>query len=222
MALKIIPTQDGSPTVLNGNLNASYHSTFGAINESEHIYINNGLRSAVQTFGKSLTLLEIGFGTGLNTLLTLKESLNAGYQINYFALEKFPLGKEIYDVLDYPALVKGINHQYFKLMHEAAWSRSVKLSDTFYLHKFNEDALHFNFTVKYHLIYFDAFAPVHTPELWSEQLFEKLFNSLHHKGIFITFCAKGVVKRALKQTGFTVETLKGPPGKREIIRAVKP
>jgi tRNA U34 5-methylaminomethyl-2-thiouridine-forming methyltransferase MnmC len=211
-------TADGSATLFVPELNEHYHSTFGAVQESMHVFIQNGL---YQKDIENLKILEVGFGTGLNALLTL---LHSEFKIiEYHGIELFPLTWEMVIHLDYQNFLK-LNSEQFKLfedIHKAPWNKSCQINSGFILNKFNIPFQNFIPEVKYDLIYFDAFAPEVQPDLWDVNIFKSIYHLLNSKGILLTYCAKGIVRRAMQNCGFVVERLPGPPGKREMLRATK-
>ncbi len=215
--LELIHTADGSTTILNTELNATYHSKFGAIQESTHIFINNGLKFITK---KNINVLEIGFGTGLNAMLTLQEAIKKNLNINYSSIEKYPLEKEVFDKLNYVELID-TNKTELSAILNCEWEKENKINSNFSITKFKSDANEFNYIQKADVIYYDAFGPGAAPEMWQSTIFEKLYLILNTGGCIITFCAQGELKRILKRCGFTVESLQGPPGKREITRAIK-
>jgi len=217
--LSIRKTGDGSTTLFHEALNETYHSVHGALTESRHVFISNGLQYATGIFTvPALNILEVGFGTGLNAALTLEFSVNSRRRINYFTLEKFPLSQEIRSRLEFP----GVDTGALQSLHDLPWDNEVKISPDFSFHKKEADVLQEQFTENYfHVIYFDAFAPGKQPELWTPELFQKLYSALTQGGVLVTYCAKGQFKRDLKQAGFMVESLPGPPGKREMVRAIR-
>lgn len=219
--LEILATRDGSQTLLNKELNATYHSRFGAVQESCYVFIEKGLRYTSEKLGNNLTILEIGLGTGLNAFLTLIESQKKTLKINYFGIEKFPVPQEIYQELTYAKEYEPAAEALFLKIHSSEWDHAVSVTNDFVLMKQKGDANQIVLPGGVHLIYFDAFAPSTAPEMWTPEMFEKLRRSLIPGGVLVTFCAKGEVKRTLKQSGFEVETLVGPPGKREMVRAVR-
>lgn len=220
--LEILVTDDGSPTLLDRALNVTYHSKFGAVSESRHVFIEHGLHYALNTFGKRLNILEVGFGTGLNALLSLSESLKNGLELNYTAIEKFPLDPELHKRLSYANSVDEKSAALFAGIIQADWGRAFEASGQFKITKCLADVNGSSLPEGIHAVYFDAFAPANAPEMWTPALFSKLYNSMQGKGCLVTFCAKGEVKRMLKASGFQVEALPGPPGKKEMTRAVKP
>ena len=217
MSLEIITTEDGSSSIINKNLNECYHSTSGAINESKHIFIENGLLACKK---KVLNTLEVGFGTGLNALLTQiicdkNKTIN-----NYHSIENLPILSKDYLALNYCKQLN-IKDDNFMKMHNSSWGEKITISKYFSLLKINIDLQTFNPTTKYDLIYFDAFSPNKQPELWTYNIFKKLYKNLNNNGILITYCAKGAFKRTLKEIGFEVSSIDGPIGKREITQAKK-
>ena len=220
--LEILVTHDGSATVLNKALKATYHSRFGALSESRHIFIHNGLYHAERLFGKRLRILEIGFGTGLNALLSLEETVKRDLETNYFSVEKYPLDVMINRALDYGNLIGGDGAALFRELVDAPWDKEVGLSGKFFLSKLKGDALTLAFPKDIDLVYFDAFGPGTSPEMWSGGMFARLFAAMKPRAHLVTFCASGQVKRNLKGAGFILESLAGPTGKREMTRAFKP
>lgn len=221
-AIQIILTEDGSHTLIHPELNESYHSVHGAVQESQHVFIDAGLRK-ITASNKVISLLEVGFGTGLNALLTLNEIIATGNTVHYTTLEPFPIPEILVADLNYPKLIGNVPlDAEFLLMHQAKKSVPLKLNTQFLFEKhvlrlqdFEGKAESFN------LIYFDAFSPEKAPEMWEQAVFNKLYLLLQSGGVLVTYCAKGVVRRAMQQAGFTIERLPGPPGKREILRAIK-
>ena len=217
--MKLEQTADGSYTLYVPELNEHYHSVKGALTESQHIFIDMGLKHSPVP---SPRILEIGLGTGLNCFLTLLTAAETQRNIHYTGIERFPLNIEVIQKLDYPSLInKGHEDDYYAI-HEAPWGENVTLSPWFTLHKIEGDFTNYTFENGYDIIYFDAFAPEKQPEMWEQSLFNGLYNALNKGGILTTYCAKGVVRRMLQTAGFIVERLPGPPGgKREILRATK-
>ncbi|MGD0710957.1 MAG: tRNA (5-methylaminomethyl-2-thiouridine)(34)-methyltransferase MnmD [Bacteroidales bacterium] len=220
MKCVIITTVDGSHTLNVPGTNEHYHSVYGAIAESQHVYINTGLKY-VSNYEKHLNILEIGFGTGLNALLTLMELAKMNASCKYTAVEAFPLEEEIYTQLNYPELLN-VQLTVFLNMHRSGWNAEVEISPGFILHKINADAAKINFPSNtFHLVYFDAFSPAIQPEMWTKEIFSFIYAAMKENAVLTTYCTKGDVKRALKETGFAITKLTGPAGKREILRAVK-
>ena len=217
--MKLEQTADGSYTLYVPELDEHYHSVKGALTESQHIFINMGLKHSSVT---SPHILEIGLGTGLNCVLTLIKAKENQLHVHYTGIERYPLNEEIIRKLNYPSIIgKECENDYFAI-HQAPWEEDVCLSPWFTLHKMEGDFTHYSFEQKYDIIYFDAFAPEKQPEMWEQSLFDNLYQVLNEGGILTTYCAKGVVRRMLQTAGFKVERLPGPPGgKREILRATK-
>jgi tRNA U34 5-methylaminomethyl-2-thiouridine-forming methyltransferase MnmC len=225
MARKLIETGDGSHTLYVEELDERYHSYHGAIQESKHVFIKSGLHYIIekQPALAPVAILEIGLGTGLNALLTLIEADVLNKKIEYTAIEAHPLEKSIVDALNYVSLLNAQHYQtYFDKMHESEWNTKTNLSSNFELDKMHTTLDVAVFETKYNLIYFDAFGPRVQPEMWTLAVFSKLADSLLLGGCLVTYCAKGEVKRTLKSAGFIVESIEGPPGKREMVRAIKP
>lgn len=218
--LKLIITEDGSHTLLNSELKEHYHSFHGAIAESQHIFINAGLRFAVQN-RLSINILEIGFGTGLNALLSFDESTKKNFHCNYTTVEAHPLSENIFSRLNYPELL-GISNEIFKSIHCCKWNEEIIISDHFNLHKLHSSILNLKLPVDFFdLVFFDAFGPDVQPEMWTNQVFSNINLSMKKNAILTTYSTKGDVKRTLKSVGFVIEKLPGPKGKREILRALK-
>jgi tRNA U34 5-methylaminomethyl-2-thiouridine-forming methyltransferase MnmC len=214
-------TADGSDTFFMPEFNEYYHSHHGAIQEAKHVFIKNGLQHLSKR--KSINILEVGLGTALNALLTVIEAHELQIKINYLGLEAFPLSNEQLEELNYSKLIDDKNSgSFFEKIKQVEWGSKSKISDFFEIEKVHntlqEIKLKFN---HFDLIYYDAFGPRAQEEMWHLDLFEKLYNSLKTNGVFVTYCAKGQVKRDLKSLGFQLESLPGPPGKREMIRATK-
>lgn len=223
MSEKIITTEDGSHTLYREDLEEHYHSTHGAIQESQHVFIEAGLRKAIHR-NDPVKVLEIGFGTGLNALLTLKEALGLKKKIQYVTLEPLPVSEEAYQQLNYGSLLDLEDAStYLKKMHESAWNFPFYFTDYFILNKIQsklEDA-EFQDEV-FDVVFFDAFAPSKQPEVWTLGNFSKIFKALKPGGILTTYSSQGQVKRTLKEAGFEFEKIPGPKGKREMLRATKP
>ena len=220
---EVIVTADGSTTLVDPELNETYHSRHGAVTESDHVFIRNGLNKLIEDGKNQIRLLEIGFGTGLNALLTINR-LTPDLELHYTTLEPFPIEPEIVDQLSFPGVEWNIDlKQVLDNLHSASWNISEEIVKGFTLHKIDEPLMSWQpADTGYDLIYFDAFAPSKQPDLWEEEVFAKLY-ALSSKGaILVTYCAQGQFRRHLRSAGFTVEVLEGPPGKREMTRATKP
>jgi tRNA U34 5-methylaminomethyl-2-thiouridine-forming methyltransferase MnmC len=214
-------TGDGSHTLFVPGLNEHYHSTFGAVAESRHIFINAGLNFVRQS-SSDIKILEIGFGTGLNALLTYIESELNHLNINYNAIELFPLKEEIYSKLNYPEVIDNkIYIEIFRKIHSCDWNTKINISTYFFLTKICASILDYIPDNQYlDLIYFDAFGPDVQPEMWTLEVFKKMADALKPGGVLVTYSTKGTVKRNLKEAGFKIEKLPGPVGKREILRGI--
>ena len=220
--LKIIETEDGSSSLYVPSLNETYHSFHGALGESRHVFIKEGLAHWHKMQGKTtVRILEMGFGTGLNAILTADYALKNSLHIEYDTLEAYPLEASVVEKLNYPKLLQDDDlTSIFSNLHTAPWNEHVGISAFFTLHKRHVMAEAFTpAKAYYNVIYFDAFAPNKQAELWTTEILEKFYNSLSPEGILVTYCAKGQFKRDLKTLGFEVETLAGPPGKKEMVRA---
>jgi tRNA U34 5-methylaminomethyl-2-thiouridine-forming methyltransferase MnmC len=211
-------TEDGSHTVFSPDFGEDYHSLHGAVTESRHVFILNGL----SVLGlQSLRILEVGFGTGLNALLTLREVAETQLKIYYHAVEAFPLVESIYGQLNYSALLPGEQPNIFEELHTCNWNEDRRLTRNFTLHKTKGLIQDISLDGPYNLVYYDAFSPDRQPGLWTTGLFLRIFNSLASGAILVTYCAKGQVRRNLQAAGFRTERLPGAPGKREMLRAIK-
>lgn len=217
----LIETQDGSHSLLSGIFGVSYHSRYGAIQESSHVFIKAGLHARVQQ-SKQVNILEIGFGTGLNAYLTLLECIRLQLTVYYEAFEAYPIGLEQAAALNYPGLLEPNSAApLFLQLHEVPPGEKTQLAPGFQLLKQQRNFSEIDHQEAFDLVYYDAFAPDAQPELWELPMFQKIYEALKPGGIMVTYCAKGYVKRNLKETGFQVEALPGPPGKREMTRCVK-
>lgn len=219
MKREIIITSDGSTTIHLPEWNEQYHSKHGAIQEAYHVFIKNGLRAFNN--GK-ITILEIGFGTGLNSFITYLEAQKANLIIDYVGVEAYPLKGEEIEKLNYvdELGVKAFAED-FSLMHSLSWNVKHDLNESFSLTKREQFFDKIEDEDTFNLIYFDAFGARVQPDLWTVEIFQKMYNALKSNGILVTYSAKGSVRRAMQEVGFEVERLPGPPGKREMLRATK-
>ncbi|MCX6241123.1 MAG: tRNA (5-methylaminomethyl-2-thiouridine)(34)-methyltransferase MnmD [Bacteroidetes bacterium] len=220
--MQVIITEDSSHTILNTELNETYHSSHGAVQESRHVFIDAGFRQIVK--GKDpFNVLEIGFGTGLNALLTLIEAEAVKKSVVYSAIEAYPLDQGTWTKLNYPGMLcPGEQTVFFEKIHLAGWGKEEKISSFFSLHKILMKLQDYSpFENHLDLIYFDAFSPAVQPELWTNEIFRKLFIAMKRGGVLTTYSVKGDVIRSMKAAGFIVEKIPGPPGKRQISRATK-
>jgi tRNA U34 5-methylaminomethyl-2-thiouridine-forming methyltransferase MnmC len=220
MYTEVIQTSEGSSSLYIPGLKEQYHSRHGAVQESEHVYIQAGMGECPM---KEMAIFEMGFGTGLNALLTFLRARKEGRFVHYDCIENSPLPFIQVDSLGYPEFLKLDKHEakIFRTMHECKWDRVKKITHEFTLLKKEGSLENISFVHSYDLVYFDAFAPEVQPELWTEGIFRKLYHAINVNGILVTYCAKGEVRRCLQRSGFLVERLSGPPGKREMLRARK-
>lgn len=216
---KIVLTNDGSSSLFLPEWNEHYHSHHGAIQEAYHVFIKNGLNKMVKN---EINIMEIGYGTGLNALITLLETEKKAIKINYTGIEAFPINKEEHSLLNYCELLEIENcKQLFNSCFEVKWNEFSNVTKQFSLRKLNIKFKEIDFQNEFDLIYFDAFGPRVQPELWTEEIFKKMYNSLKSDGILTTYSAKGSVRRAMQSVGFQVEKTSGPPGKREMLVGIK-
>lgn len=221
MSIKIITTEDGSHSLFDEELNETYHSTRGARGESMHVFIKEGLEHwRSQNKADEIRILEVGLGTGLNAFFTALFADTHQQKIQFTSLEPFPIEKEFYEDLNYfqTAEERGL----LLKIHESNWEKEEKLSSNFTLQKTKSKLEDFTSSNSFHIIYFDAFAPSKQPEVWSLDNLKKCHSLLTNGGVLTTYCAQGQFKRNLAEAGFTVETLKGAMGKKEMVRGFKP
>lgn len=219
MERKIITTGDGSKTIQISEWDEQYHSKHGAVQEAYHVFIKHGLSLF---FGKKLAILEIGFGTGLNALITHIESKKNNTEVAYRGVEAYPVSTEELEQLNYISELKAEEFQKdFEKMHQSPWESDILISENFILKK--EQKLFADIADEnvFDLVYFDAFGARVQPELWTEEIFLKMYRAMKEGGVLVTYAAKGSVRRAMLAVGFEVERLPGPPGKREMLRARK-
>ena len=223
MKREIIKTADGSATIYLPEWNEHYHSKHGAVQEALHVFIRTGLEHYLEKYSpEKLSILEIGFGTGLNTLLTFFEAEKRNINISYTGIEAYPVSAEELEALDYAAMIPEKKASaVFKKLHETPWEKRSEIYPFFDLQKEKKFFSEITATSEYDLIYFDAFGPRVQPELWSEEVFENMYKALRPGGVLVTYSAKGSVRRAMQSAGFEVERLPGPPGKREMLRATR-
>ena len=211
-------TADGSHTLFIPEMDEHYHSVNGAVQESRHVFIKAGLHHQAK---RDITVFEVGFGTGLNAFLTLLEAEEDSRAVDYYTVELYPLEPELVWALNYGEVVSPGKKGLFDALHAAAWDEAVKVTDHFTLHKIQGDNNSCGLPEGIDLVYFDAFAPDKQPEMWSQEIFDRLYAHMAEGGILTTYCAKGVVRRMMQKAGYSVERIPGPPGKREILRAMK-
>lgn len=220
MNLQIKNTGDGSATLFLPEMNEQYHSLNGAVTESNHVFLANGFNFHPS---KQPVVFEVGFGTGLNCLLTAHQAQLHNRPTFYMTIEKFPIEQEIVNQLNYGSLVKENGIRLFRNIHDCEWNIPVEVSPWFTLLKLNTDFTTEKWILpkKTDIIYFDAFGPDKQPEMWSEEIFIRLFKNSSEGGILVTYSAKGEVRRRMVKAGFKVERLPGPPGKKEMLRGIK-
>lgn len=215
--MEIRKTDDGSNTIWADQYQETYHSTKGAITESNHVFIEAGFNHS----SGPVNIFEVGFGSGLNALLTLIASEASQRQTIYHSVELNPVPIELAIQLQYPEQTEIQYRDKFEAMHHSSWDCAVKISPFFTLHKISGNLLFLESEINYDIVYFDAFSPNTQPELWKEEIFNKIYQLLKPGGILTTYCAKGDVRRTMKSVGFKTERLPGPPGKWEMLRATK-
>ncbi|QJD78305.1 tRNA (5-methylaminomethyl-2-thiouridine)(34)-methyltransferase MnmD [Spirosoma rhododendri] len=217
--IRVAMTADGSHTLVNGDFEKSYHSVYGALQESQRVYIELGLLPAFERFpANPITLFEMGFGSGLNALLTLREAEQHQRPVHYVAIDTDPVPSSETQQLNFDQLL-GTHH--LDALHEAPWNTVVAITPYFTLEKRQSRLQDFDTDQRFHLVYFDAFSPTSQPELWEADMFGKLAGFLLPGGLLTTYCSKSVVQRAMRTAGLTVEKHSGPHYKRNVLRAVK-
>jgi len=222
--LQFVPTKDNSFTLFNPELNETYHSIHGAITESKHVFIKNGLQHFFENKNiTSVSVLEVGFGTGLNALLSYLYCFNHLKSLRYISYEPFTLSSDIVKQINYSQQlnVTKENEDFFLKLHSNKGNKFESSNISIDIKVIESSYQQSTILEKVDIIFFDAFAPNKQPEMWLPDVFSKCYDEINDSGILVTYCAKGEVKRILKSVGFKVETLPGPPGKREMIRAVK-
>ena len=221
--LKII-TKDGSPSIYLKDINEYYHSKFGAVSESKYVFIKNGLNFWKKNIPNisSCNIFEMGFGTGLNAILTYEHSIENKLKINYQTIDSNPLAKNEIKFLNYSKFFNNKNTEIiFKKLHTIPWDEIHLLDKNFNFLKINKKIQNLNFATKYDIVYYDAFGSRVQPELWKEDIIKPIITSLNNYGVFVTYSSKGDLRRTLVNLGMTVEKIDGPIGKREMIRAIK-
>ncbi len=220
MKREVILTADGSKTIYIPEMDENYHSTNGALQEALHVFIQNGIRTLNPT--AEITVFEMGFGTGLNALLTLVEAVNSDRTINYIGIEAYPVELELIKDISYEHLVDKQFTESFSLMHSLSWGEKHSFLTNFTFQKIHAKIQDYHPAKSFaDIVFFDAFGPKVQQEVWTIDVLKKMYDMLKPNGILVTYCAMGQMKRDLKSLGFKVEGLPGPPGKREMTRAVK-
>ena len=209
---------DGSHTFYVPSMDETYHSLHGALQESAHVFIENGFRFVQRS---PVRILELGFGTGLNVLLTIAASNRSGVEVYYHTVEKYPLTSEEYQQLNYDRMIPDLPDDCSNTIHRAEWECSIAVTKRFLLYKEKVDFRHTKPEGMFDLVYFDVFSPDKQPHLWETELFSRLYDLMNPGAALVTYSSKGIVRRVLISCGFDVEKLPGPPGKREMTRAVK-
>ena len=217
--LEIRKTADGSNTIYLPELNENYHSFHGAIQEANHVFIKNGLEQFASR--KELSIFELGFGTGLNALLSCLWAEKNKIIIRYTGVEAFPVPIVVCEKMEYPAQLDRHSSKIYDEIIQASWGKMNDLSAFIKFLKTHDSIQNWSNDEKFDIIYFDAFGPQVQPEMWDLPILEKMYESLNENGILVTYCAQGQFRRNLKSLGFLVESLPGPPGKREMTRALK-
>ncbi len=212
---EIVLTADGSASIRIPDWDESYHSRHGAVQEARHVFIANGLES----FSGEVAILEMGFGTGLNALITFAHALERGLTVKYTGIDHYPVSPKEAGLLNYPQFIG--HPEIFAQMHECPWETRHRLGDRFELTKRNMNFDDVSFNAEFDLVYFDAFGYRFQPNLWSAEIFMAMFNALRPGGVLVTYAARTAIRKNMESAGFTVEKLAGPPGKREMMRARK-
>ena len=222
-APEIIITEDGSHSLKLRDVDEHYHSVYGAIAESRHVFIEAGLKIVLKASPSQLNILEVGFGTGLNALLTLFAIRHTDVVIRYTALEPFPLDEKIWQALNYPEFLDANEAaESFSGLHNSPWEQMHEITTGFYIQKTRKGILDLSPAAPvFNLVYFDAFSPDVQPELWTEEIFELISKITRPDAVLVTYSARGSVRRAMQKAGFAVERLPGPKGKREMLRAIR-
>lgn len=220
--ISFLVTDDHSHTLFSERFKATYHSTRGAVSESKHVFIQNGLQYVHEQFqSKEISILEVGFGTGLNAFMTYLFAQEQDLKINYQSIEAYPVSITESVKLNYTNQFSEEEKVVFNQMHQQEWNRVGKASDEFSITKYLCLLEEFTSQQQFDIIYFDAFSPSEQPELWTESVFKKMYDLLKVNGVLVTYCAQGQMKRNMKQAGFKVQSLLGALGKREMTRGLK-
>jgi len=218
---KIITTSDGSHSLYVEHLDEHYHSVHGAVNEALHVFIKNGLEFVAKS-KQEIRIFEMGLGTGLNALATKQFAQKNNLKIDYTSIEAYPLLWEECQTLNYLEELKVAElTSFFQSIHQAEWNKKIAIDKHFSLHKIHSKIEDVSLSDTFDLIYFDAFGPRAQGDMWTKEIFQKLHNATANSGVFVTYCAKGQVRRDLESVGYTMERLQGPPGKREMLRGTK-
>lgn len=217
LSINIIETKDGSHTLYSPQFDEIYHSRNGALTESEHIFIRNGLDACP---GTVINVFEVGFGTGLNALLSWIYAESKEIQINYHSVELYPVAQDLVAQINYPDIIG--HRDKFQRLHDTKWNEMTELSPHFSLHKINGSLIDLQFpSSSINVVFFDAFSPEKQPELWTVDVFAKMYDMLAPGGFLVTYCSKSYVRRNMQQVGLEITKLPGPHGKRDMVRAMK-
>lgn len=216
---RIKTTEDGSSTLFVPELDEHYHSIHGAIQESNHVFIEAGLKNLTSN---EIVIFEVGFGTGLNAFLTYLQAIKSNKKIRYITIEKYPLTANEVQSINYPRQLN-IATDIFQQIHLSEWNKWISISLEFEIYKINGDIQNINLSEfpLFNLVYFDAFAPNKQPKLWNQNIYRKIYEQCTLNAILTTYCAKGVVRRDMQSVGFKMERIPGPPGKKEMLRGIK-
>jgi tRNA U34 5-methylaminomethyl-2-thiouridine-forming methyltransferase MnmC len=215
---EIILTADGSHSLYVPELDEHYHSIYGAIQESRHVFIQEGF---YQQKKRTVNILEVGFGTGLNVLLTYFESKKTCKRIYFQTIDNYPLNSTIVRKLNYPEILNNKAGQIFLEIHDSPWGKKINLTSKFTILKIQANIKYYNLTGMFDIIYYDAFGPDKQPEMWTPEIFRKIYVAMNTNAIIVTYTAKGKVRRILQETGLDVCIIPGPAGKRHMIRGIK-
>ena len=223
MSTSLLVTKDNSHTVYSEKYKAHYHSLFGSIEESTHVFISAGLYKIYSKGVDQISIFEMGFGTGLNAFLTLLDAEQLKLAINYDSIESDPLDKSITKDLNYDYLLStNKSEDRLSILHSSGWNEEISIGSQFKLRKLKGFIDEHQFDRTYDLIYYDAFAPSSQPELWTEKIHLPIYKALKPGGILVTYCTQGQFRRMLQNLGYGIERLNGPGKKREMLRATKP
>ncbi|MDG1657952.1 MAG: tRNA (5-methylaminomethyl-2-thiouridine)(34)-methyltransferase MnmD [Crocinitomicaceae bacterium] len=219
MKREILSTNDGSTTIFIPDMDETYHSTHGAIQEALHVFIENGLREIKNEITTEVHIFEMGFGTGLNALLTASNSKG---KVCYTGVEAYPVEKELLDHLNYAVELGGETEELFQKIISSPWNQNVEICADFILNKVHSKIEEYSMPrVHFDLVFYDAFGPRAQSSMWEMKILSKIVDGLKAGGVLVTYCAMGQFKRDLKALGMRVESRPGPPGKREMTVATK-
>jgi len=220
MKSQLVLTSEGSHTLYVPQLDEHYHSVHGSVQEAVHVYLRAGFDFCEKN---TVNLLEVGFGTGLNAFLTLLEAERTKRHVKYCTLELYPIETEVFEQLNFAEIIGQGRSEAFLQLHKAAWNEEVQINEYFTLKKINADleSYVFDSAQNFDVVYFDAFAPDKQPQLWTAEIFAKIYVQMNYDAVLTTYSTKGIVKQALRDTGFTVKRLPGPKGKHQMLRAIK-